>query len=72
MNGVGQGLISVLTAIVGVAALAVIFAPRANTAGVIGASGQAFSSAISAAVAPVGGNSGPVVALRPATSFGFG
>lgn len=71
MNGVGQGIISVLTAIVGVAALAVIFAPRAKTSQVISASGSAFAQAVSAAVAPVS-DSGFVSALRPATGYGFG
>ena len=70
MNGIGQGLISVLTAIVGVAALAVIFAPRAKTAQVINAGGGAFATAISAAVAPV--SDGPVLSLRPAVGGWMG
>lgn len=63
MNGIGQGIVSVLTAIVGVAALAVIFAPRAKTAQVIGAGGTAFAQSISAAVAPVSDSF--VAPLRP-------
>ena len=54
MNGnVMGGIVSVLTAIVGVAMLAVIFAPRANTANVVRASGGALADAINAATAPV-------------------
>lgn len=48
----------VLTAIIGVAALAVIVSNNANTAGVIGAGGGAFSQALSAAEAPVTGGGG--------------
>lgn len=63
MNGAFSGVISVLTAIVGVAALAVIFGTNSKAAQVIGASGDAFAQGVSAAVAPVSG--GAVVSLRP-------
>lgn len=60
MNGALNGIVGVLTAIIGVAALAVIFAPRANTANVIRETGRAFTDAIGAANAPVrGGTIGP-------------
>ncbi|MHB8390341.1 MAG: hypothetical protein ACYDBH_12280 [Acidobacteriaceae bacterium] len=51
----------VLTAIIGVAALAVIVSNNANTAGVIGAGGNFLSQSLSAAEAPVtgGGSFGP-------------
>lgn len=70
-NGIGQGIVSVLVAIVGVAALAVIFAPRARTSQVISAGGQAFAGGISAAVAPVMDGGASVVALRPMAGFGL-
>lgn len=63
MNGAFNGVISVLTAIVGVAALAVIFGTNSKTAQVIGAGGTALAEFTTAAVAPV--TSGAVVALRP-------
>ena len=55
-------LVSVLTAIVGLAIIAVIVSKNANTSAVIQSGASGFSSIISAAVAPVsgggGGNSG--------------
>lgn len=70
-SGIGQGIVSVLVAIVGVAALAVIFAPRARTSQVIEAGGGAFAQGISAAVAPVTGGGASVVSLRPVAGFGL-
>ena len=55
MNNTVSGIISVLTAIVGVAVIAVLVAPRAQTAGVVTATGQAFAGALNAATAPVSG-----------------
>lgn len=64
MNGALSGVVSVLVAIVGVAALAVIFSNNANTAGVITATGGALSTGIAAAVAPVT-SAGGVSKLTP-------
>lgn len=64
-NALGS-IVAVLTAIVGVAALAVIFSNNANTAGVIKATGGAFKEAIGAAVAPVAGLS----VATPRANFG--
>jgi hypothetical protein len=49
------GVIAVLTAIVGVAIVAVLVSQKSQTAGVISAGGSAFSSILSAAVSPVSG-----------------
>lgn len=55
----GENLISstvtVLTAIVGLAIIAVLVSRNANTAGIIGVGGSAFSGALAAAEAPVTG-----------------
>ncbi len=54
-------------AIVGVATLAVIVSKNSNTANVVGASGSAFSQALSTALSPItGGNSN----TQYATSWG--
>lgn len=53
MNGALNGIISVMVAIVGVAALAVIFSRNADTARVISASGDAFAKSLEAAAAPI-------------------
>ena len=50
-----SGLVTVLTAIVGVAILAVIVSKQANTAGVLQAGGSSFAAALGAAVSPVTG-----------------
>jgi hypothetical protein len=49
--------VTVLTAIVCLAIIAVIVSKNANTSGVINAGGSAFSRALSAAEAPVTGTS---------------
>lgn len=53
-----NSIASILTAIVGVAILAVIVSKNANTAGVITAGGTAFATALGAAEAPVTGGGG--------------
>jgi hypothetical protein len=54
----GEKLVTIAVAIVGVATLAVLVSRNANTAGVIGAGGKAFSDALRAATGPVMGGSG--------------
>ncbi|MDE2104365.1 MAG: hypothetical protein KGL39_44415 [Patescibacteria group bacterium] len=56
-----SAVVTVATAIVGIAILAVIVSRQSNTAGVIQAASSGFAQDISAAVAPVSGG-----------TFGFG
>jgi hypothetical protein len=58
-------VVTVLTAIVGVAIIAVLVSNKAQTGQVIGAGGNAFSQALSVAVSPVTGGGS-------FTSQGFG
>lgn len=51
-----EGLVTVATAIVVIAIIAVIVSQRSDTAKVLGAGGKALSDAISAAVSPVTSN----------------
>jgi uncharacterized membrane protein YbjE (DUF340 family) len=51
-------VVTVLTAIVGVAIIAVLVSKNAQTSQVIGAGGSAFSQALSTAVSPVTGGTG--------------
>lgn len=51
-------VVTVLTAIVGVAIIAVLVSKNANTAGVIQSGGSAFSSALGTALSPVTGATG--------------
>jgi hypothetical protein len=50
-----SSIVTVLTAIIGVAIIAVLVSRNAQTAGVITSAGQAFANDLSAAVAPVTG-----------------
>jgi PRD1 phage membrane DNA delivery len=53
-----SSIVTIATAIVGVAILAVLVSKNANTAGVIQAATSGFASDLSAAVAPVSGGLG--------------
>lgn len=61
------GLVTVATAIVGVAIIAVLVSNNARTSQVIGSAGQAFAGALTAAEGPVSGGFGGV----QLPSFGF-
>lgn len=52
------GVVTVMTAIIGVAIIAVLVGSNARTSQVITAAGNAFSSALGVAESPVTGNSG--------------
>jgi len=52
------GIVTVATAIVGVAIIAVLVGSNARTSNVIQAAGQAFGGALTAAEAPVTGGAG--------------
>jgi len=49
------GLVGILTAIIGVAIIAVLVSKQSNTASVLGAGGTAFSNILKTAVSPVSG-----------------
>jgi len=53
-----SSVVTVATAIVGLAIIAVLVSKNANTSGVLSAGGSAFSNALSAAEAPVTGSTG--------------
>lgn len=61
----GEKLVTIAVAIVGVATLAVLVSRQANTAGVIKAGGNAFSEALRAAVSPVTGGGGGMSGFTP-------
>lgn len=46
-------VVTILTAIIGVAILAVLVSPRAQTAGVLQAGGRAFSGVLGSALSPI-------------------
>jgi len=53
-----SSVVTVLTAIVGLAIVATLVSKNANTPNIIGAGGNAFSNALSAAEGPVMGGNG--------------
>lgn len=55
MTNVLEPVVTIATAIIGVAILAVLVSNKANTAGVLGAFGNMFSNMLSAATGPVTG-----------------
>lgn len=55
MSQLTEGIVTIFSAIIGVAILATLVSNRAQTAGVINAFGAAFANAVSAATAPVTG-----------------
>lgn len=58
MGNTGGQIVTVLTAIIGVAILAVLVSKNAQTPQVITAAGKAFSGAIGAATSPISGGYG--------------
>ena len=64
-------VVAVITAIIGVAIVAVIVSKSSNTSGVLGAGGSAFSSILGTALKPVGGfsNNSSGLALGNLTSI---
>lgn len=58
MGNVGDQIVAIATAIIGVALISVIVSKRSDTANVITQATNAFSSAIGQAVAPVTGAGG--------------
>lgn len=52
-DNVISSFVAILTAIVGIAILAVVLGPKSDTAGTVGAFGKFFSSIVGKAVSPV-------------------
>jgi len=53
----GESIVTVLLAVIGVAIIAVLVSKQANTSSVLGAGGSALAQAIGCAVSPVTGGS---------------
>ena len=66
------GLVAILTAIIGVAIIAVLVSKQAQTASVLTAGGTAFGSILKAAVSPVTSSSGLGSGLSTIGNGAFG
>lgn len=58
MSEFWKEITTIATAIIGLAIVAVLVSRNANTANIVGVSGQSFTSALGTAVSPVTGGSG--------------
>lgn len=70
MNQATETIVTIATAIVGVAIIAVLVSQRSNTANVIQAMGSAFTNALGVAVSPVNGSPVQVNTSYPNQGFG--
>jgi len=72
MDNITSGVVTIATAIVGVAILAVLVSKNANTAGVIKSASGGFAEALRAATGPVtGGGGGGLSWGSMQNTFGF-
>jgi len=71
MNNAVGAIVTIATAIVGVALLAVLVSKNAQTPQVLTSAGNAFSSAITAAVSPITGG-GSSLNTNIGSSYGLG
>lgn len=68
MQGGTEAIVTIATAIVGVALLAILVSQKSNTTGVIQAFGSAFTNSLGVAEAPVTGASYQINTSYPAAS----
>lgn len=53
MDEMVKAMVTILTAVIGVAIVATLVSKRSNTAGVLSAGGNAFSNILNSALAPI-------------------
>lgn len=70
MNSITESIVTIATAIVGLAIVAVLVSNRAQTGNVLGAAGSAFANALSAATGPVTGATAAPVNSQGGGGFG--
>jgi hypothetical protein len=73
MNGhpIVEGVITIMSLIVGIAAIAVVVSPKAQTSQVIQATASGFVNSLATAEAPVTGNNVNIVSSYPSSGFGI-
>jgi hypothetical protein len=71
MNGIGEGVVTILSLIVGIAAISVIVSPKAKTSEVIQATASGFVNSLATAEAPVTGSQVNIVSSYPSSGFGM-
>lgn len=53
MDDMVKAMVTILTAVIGVAIVATLVSKKSNTAGVVSAGGNAFSSILNSALSPI-------------------
>lgn len=71
MNQITEAIVTIATAIVGVAILSVLVSKKSATAQVIQASGSAFSNALGVAISPVTGQTYQINTSYPGGTNGL-
>lgn len=71
MNNLTESLVTIFSAIVGVAILAVLVSKNSQTSNVLSAFGSAFSNSLSAATGPVTGATAAPVNTSSGSGIGF-
>jgi hypothetical protein len=71
-DNIVAGVVTIATAIIGVAIIAVLVSRNANTTGVLQSGGQAFGSVLAVAESPVTGSSGNSTGFGNMGFTGFG
>lgn len=72
MQGGTEAIVTIATAIVGVALLAILVSQKSNTTGVVQAFGSAFTNALGVAEAPVTGANYTINTSYPGSNSGGG
>jgi hypothetical protein len=72
MHEITEAIVTVFTAIVGVAILSVLVSPKATTSQVIQATASGFGNSLAVAEAPVTGANTPINLSYPGQGFQFG
>lgn len=72
MNALTEGIITIVLAVVGIAALSIILSNKSNTTGVIQASASGLGNALGVAESPVTGADITYSLAYPSSSSGYG
>lgn len=71
MNAVTEAMVTIFSAIIGVAILSVILSRKSNTTGVLQAFGSMFGNALGVATAPITGSAVNLNLSYPGNAGGF-
>lgn len=70
MSGITEAVLTIVTAIIGVAVLALLISPKARTSEVIQAGASGVVNMLATAQSPVTGNNASIVSAYPSGGYG--